>query len=89
MNGRVPPPAFDDEGYPVNACDEVVPGLVQGDTTFDPRQVFGLGYDALFDLCGWDRGGGLDDLPYVFHRIDDVPWITCLSSIHGTSSVGR
>lgn len=53
MNVPLPAaPAFDDEGYTRNAFDEVIPGLVQGDTTFEPRQMFALGFDALFDLCG-------------------------------------
>jgi hypothetical protein len=68
-------PSLDAEGYPLNGFDEVVPGLWQGDTTFDPWHVLALGYDALFDLCGWDRGKGLEDLPYTFHHIDDAPWI--------------
>jgi hypothetical protein len=79
---RTPTRAFDDEGYPVNPFDEVVPGLVQGDTTFDPRQMFRLGFDALYDLCGWDRGDGLDGLPYTFHLIDDVPWIADEGAVH-------
>ena len=80
--GRTLTRAFDDEGYPVNPFDEVLPGLVQGDTTFDPRQMFRLGFDALFDLCGWDRGDGLDGLPYTFHLIDDVPWIADKGAVH-------
>lgn len=79
LHGR---PAFDDEGYPLNPFDEVIPGLVQGDTTFEPRQMLSFGYDALFDLCGWDRGDGLDGLPYTFHPIDDVPWISETQAIH-------
>jgi hypothetical protein len=77
-----PVPEFDDEGYPVNAFDEVIPGLVQGDTTYDPLQMLALGFDALVDLCGWDRGVGLDGLPYTFHRIDDVPWIDDKDAVH-------
>ena len=41
MNGFVPSrvvgsPAVDDEGYPLNGYDEVVPGLAQADTMFTP-----------------------------------------------------
>jgi hypothetical protein len=75
-------PEFDDMGYPLNPFDEVIPGLAQGDTTHEPRQMFALGFDALFDLCGWDRGDGLDGLPYTFHPIDDVPWIEDKQAIH-------
>jgi len=75
-------PAFDDEGYPVNAFDEVIPGLVQGDTTHDPLQMLVLEFDALVDLCGWDRGIGLEGLPYTFQQIDDVPWIDDEDAVH-------
>jgi hypothetical protein len=77
-----PAPEFDDEGYPVNAFDEVIPGLVQADTTYDPLQMVTLGFDVLVDLCGWDRGTGLEGLPYTFLRIDDVPWIDDKDAVH-------
>jgi hypothetical protein len=76
------PPDLDEEGYPLNGFDDVIPGLAQADTTFDPRQMFALGFDALFDLCGWDRGDGLEGEPYVFYLIDDVPWIVDHQAIH-------
>lgn len=66
---------FDRFGFPVNGYDEVVPGLFQADTTYTPRELFDRGFDAVFDLCGWDRGDEVRDRPYVFFQIDDVPWI--------------
>jgi protein-tyrosine phosphatase len=59
----------------VNGYDEVVPGLFQADTTYTPRELFDRGFDAVFDLCGWDRGAEVRDRLYVFFQIDDVPWI--------------
>jgi hypothetical protein len=56
---------------------------VQGDTTYDPVQMFMLGFDVLVDLCGWDRGVALECLPYTFHHIDDVPWIDDKDAVHG------
>jgi hypothetical protein len=66
---------FDELGYPVNGFDEVVPGLFQADTRHTPLELFDLGFDAVFDLCGWPRGEDVRDRPYVFFQIDDVPWI--------------
>jgi hypothetical protein len=66
---------FDEEGYPVNGFDEVVPGLFQADTTYTPLELFEVGFDAVFDLCGWPRGGDVRHRPYVFFQIDDVPRI--------------
>jgi protein-tyrosine phosphatase len=66
---------FDELGYPVNGYDEVVPGLFQADTTYSPLELFELGFDAVFDLCGWPRGEEVGGRPYVFLQIDDVPWI--------------
>ena len=37
---------------------------------------------AIFDLCGLDRGDGVVDETYVVHPIDDVPWISDPSAIH-------
>ena len=67
--------AFDENGYPTDPYTEVVPGLFQADTTYSPLQLFDLGFGAVFDLCGIDRGDGVTDQTYVVHPIDDVPWI--------------
>ena len=87
MSGFVPSrvvgsPAVDEEGYPLNGYDEVVPGLAQADTTFTPTQLFDRGFDAVFDVCGWNRGDGVADRPYVFYLLDDVPWIPEPERIH-------
>ena len=66
---------FDEHGFPVNGYDEVIPGLYQADTTYTPLELFECGFDVVFDLCGWDRREGVEDRPYVFLPIDDVPWI--------------
>jgi hypothetical protein len=66
---------LDEMGYPLDGYDEVVPGLFQADTTYTPLQMFERGFDAVFDLCGWERSAGVEDRAYVFHLIDDVPWI--------------
>jgi len=71
-----PQSRFDDDGYPVEPYAEVVPGLFQADTGLSPIQLFDLGFDAVFDLCGIDRGDGVTDQLYVVHPIDDVPWIS-------------
>jgi len=60
-------PAVDDEGYPVNGFDEVVPVLAQADTTFTPQQLFDQGFDAVFDVCGWNRDEGMAERPYTFY----------------------
>jgi len=74
--------AFDEDGYPTDPYAEVVPGLFQADTTFSPIQFFYQGFDAVFDLCGIDRGNGVLEETYVVHAIDDVPWISDPDAIH-------
>ncbi len=73
---------FDEERYPLDAYAEVVPGLYQADTTWSPIQLFDQGFDAVFDLCGIDRGDGLAGQRYVVHPMDDVPWIPDQDAIH-------
>jgi hypothetical protein len=72
---------FDELGYPLNPYDEVVPGLYQASSRLEPAQLFER-FDAVFDLCGWDRGGLGSDPRYRFHPIDDVPWIHDREAIH-------
>ena len=74
--------AFDENGYPTDPFAEVVGGLFQADTTYSPMQLFHQGFDAVFDLCGLDRGDGVVDETYIVHPIDDVPWISDPSAIH-------
>ena len=74
-------PTFDELGYPLNPYDEVVPGLFQASSRLDPAELFER-FDAVFDLCGWDRGGTVPDPRYRFHLIDDVPWIEHPEAIH-------
>jgi hypothetical protein len=73
---------FDEDGYPTDPYAEVVPGLFQADTTYTPPELFRLGFDAVFDLCGIDRGDGVLEEEYVVHPIDDVPWISDPDAIH-------
>jgi protein-tyrosine phosphatase len=73
---------FDEYGYPTEPYSEVVPGLFQADTTFSPIQLFDQGFDAVFDLCGLDRGDGVVDQTYIAYPIDDVPWIEEPDAIH-------
>lgn len=76
-------PRLDADGYPRDGYDEVIVGLHQADTTYSPRELlFEHRFDAVFDACGWDRGEGLDGLPYVFFAIDDVPWIDDRDAVH-------
>jgi hypothetical protein len=77
MEGRM----FDELGYPLNPYDEVVPGLFQASSRPDPAELFER-FDAVFDLCGWDRGGSVPDPGYRFYQIDDVPWIADRDAIH-------
>ena len=69
-------PALDENGYPTDPIAEVAPGLFQADTTYSPIQLFYQGFDAVFDLCGINRGDGVTEEVYVAHPIDDVPWLT-------------
>jgi hypothetical protein len=82
MMGERVPAGFDDNGYPTDPYAEVVAGLYQADTTLSPIQLFYQGFDAVFDLCGLDRGDGVVDETYVVHPIDDVPWISDPNAIH-------
>lgn len=75
-------PDLDENGYPTEPFAEVVPGLFQADTTYSPIQLFHRGFDAVFDLCGIDRGDGVVEETYVVHPIDDVPWISDPDAIH-------
>jgi hypothetical protein len=76
---------FDELGYPLNPFDEVAPGLFQASTALEPAELFAR-FDAVFDLCGWDRGAAAADPRYVFHLIDDVPWIEDPAAIHRLAS---
>lgn len=67
---------LDDEGWPLDGYDWVVPGLAQADTTYTPAELLDEhGFDAVFDLCGCRRDEGMEDRPYVFFQLDDVPTI--------------
>ena len=70
------PLGFDESGYPTEPYTEVAPSLFQADTTYSPLQLFDLGFGAVFDLCGIDRGDGVTDQQYVVYPMDDVPWIS-------------
>ena len=73
---------LDENGYPTEPYSEVVPGVFQADTTYSPVELLQQGFDAVFDLCGLDRSGGVADGTYVAHPIDDVPWISDPNAIH-------
>jgi hypothetical protein len=73
---------FDEYGYPTASFSEVVPSLFQADASYSPIQLFHQGFDAVFDLCGLDRGDGVVDETYVVYAIDDVPWIEDHDAIH-------
>jgi hypothetical protein len=73
---------FDEYGFPTEPFSEVVPGLFQADASCSPIQLFHQGFDAVFDLCGLDRGDGVVDEMYVAYPIDDVPWIEDPAAIH-------
>jgi protein-tyrosine phosphatase len=73
---------FDEDGYPTEPFSEVIPNLFQAGTSYSPIQLFQQGFDAVFDLCGLDRGDGVVDEIYVVHPIDDVPWIEDPGAIH-------
>jgi hypothetical protein len=69
-------PRLDDEGWPLDGYDEVIAGLAQADTMWTPAELLDEhGFAAVFDLCGWPRDGGMQERPYVFFRLDDVPVI--------------
>jgi hypothetical protein len=68
-------PRFDEYGYPIEPFTEIVPGLFQADSTCSPHDLFAHGFDAVFDLCGFDRVG-TEFGGYVVHAIDDVPWLS-------------
>jgi len=73
---------FDEYGYPNASFNEVVPALFQADASYSPIQLFHQGFDAVFDLCGLDRGDGVVDETYIVYPIDDVPWIEDPDAIH-------
>ena len=68
---------FDPGGYPLDPYAEVVSGLFQASCTLSLDELYGHGFEAVFDLGGWNRGGCGDGCtcPYAFYLIDDVPWI--------------
>jgi hypothetical protein len=74
-------PSLDEDGYPLNPYDEVAPGLFQASTELTPEELFEVGFDAVFDLCGFNRGAGLEGPQYVFHLIDDVPYLNDAQAI--------
>lgn len=84
--GDIAYPPLDENDYPTDPYAEVVPGLFQADTTFSPIQLFFQGFDAVFDLCGINRGDGVTDELYVVHPLDDVPWIPDKEAIHELAS---
>ena len=66
-------PALDARAYPIDHLAEVVPGLAIADDTVGPDELFGQGFDAVYDVYG----PGLHPPAagrYVVHRIDDLPW---------------
>jgi hypothetical protein len=75
MAGEVEP--FDPQGYPLDPYAEVVPGLFQAGCTLSLDELYEAGFQAVFDLGGWNRAGCEDGCtcPYAFYLIDDVPWI--------------
>ncbi len=75
-------PSFDDSGYPTSPYTEVFPRLFQSDSGTPPPMLFEQGFDAVFDLIGYDRSAGTEGRSYVFHPIDDVPWISDRQAIH-------
>jgi hypothetical protein len=66
----------DDLGFSFNAVDRVVHGLYQAGSALDPIELFELGFDAVYDLGGWERAEHMDGQAYRFYLIDDVPWIS-------------
>ena len=59
---------FDEYGFPTESFSEVVPGLLQADASFSPIQLFHHGFDAVFDLCGLDRGDGVVEAVFEGER---------------------
>ena len=59
------PETFVEGGFPVEPYSEVVPGLFQASSWLSPQELFDAGFDAVFDLCGRDRGEGMLDDGYV------------------------
>ena len=74
---------FDPEGYPLDPYAEVVSGLFQANCTLSLDELYAHGFEAVFDLGGWNRAGCEDGCtcPYAFYLIDDVPWIPDPGSI--------
>jgi hypothetical protein len=70
---------FDLMGFPRNPYDEVVPGLCQASSALSPSELVDLGFDLHIDVGGWPRSGELGR--YVFHLLDDVPWLDDPASI--------
>jgi hypothetical protein len=76
-------PAFDDQGYPLDAFAEVVPGLAQASSWRTPLELLDLhGFDASVDVGGWDQSALMTGRAYTFLLLDDVPWIEDPDAIH-------
>ena len=75
------PERFDEDGYPVEPCSEVIPGLVQASAARSPDEMLAM-FDVLIDVGGRDRWKGNPDPRYRFHALEDVPYIVDAEMIH-------
>jgi hypothetical protein len=75
------PERFDEDGYPVEPCSEVIPGLFQASAACSPAEMLTM-FDVLIDVGGRDRWKGDPDPRYSFHALEDVPSIVDAEMIH-------
>jgi len=74
---------LDDNGYPLEPYNEVIPGLAQAGWWLTPLELFGEhGFDVSIDVSGWDRSRHVRDRDYTFVEMDDVPWIEDADVVH-------
>jgi len=75
---------LDENGYPLDPYNEVIPGLAQAGWWLTPLELFGEhGFDVSIDVSGWDRSRHVRDRDYTFVEMDDAPWIEDADVIHG------
>ena len=74
---------LDENGYPLDPYNEVIPGLAQAGWWLTPLELFGEhGFDVSIDVSGWDRSRHVRDRDYTFVEMDDAPWIEDADVVH-------
>jgi hypothetical protein len=76
-------PSLDLDGYPLDAYNDVIPGLAQASSGLPPDVLLDEhGFDASVDVGGWDQSERMQGRDYTFLLLDDVPWVVDHDAIH-------